>query len=201
MAHSEEFPSRTTASGMGRRTMLILAMAALGAALTGCALGEGSRKEVRMEISDDDIQKLVRLMDEERQTWIDGRFDPDARGAMEQAPDMTLFGPFGGPARTGGIAGAEGQRRANAAFQGGTGRCELVRAYTEGDLVVLLLNEFNEVKFTDRDEPHTWNLRTTQVLRREGGRWIRLHRHADPLDQRRTLEQTLALIDAPGAPR
>lgn len=185
---------------LARRELLALGTAALGAALTGCTLTLNSREERTVAITDDEIDALVRIMDDERQTWIDGRFDPDARGAMEQAPDMTLIGPFGGPARTSGAEGAQGQRRANAAFKGGTGRCELVRAYREGDLVVLVLNEFNEVLFEGRDEPHRWNLRTTQVFRREGDRWIRLHRHADPLDQRRTLDQTLALIDAPAIP-
>lgn len=38
-------------------------------------------------------------------------------------------------------------------------------------------------------------LRTTQAFRRDGDRWVRLHRHADPLLGRRSLEATLALLE------
>ena len=62
-----------------------------------------------------------------------------------------------------------------------------------GDLLVLVLMETNEVKFDGYDKPQPWTLRTTQVFRRDGDHWSRLHRHADPLIKRRSLQETLAL--------
>lgn len=56
--------------------------------------------------------------------------------------------------------------------------------------------ERNQVTFEGRAEPHAWTLRTTQVFRRDGARWVRLHRHADPLRSRRSLDATLALLES-----
>lgn len=55
-----------------------------------------------VETTDSEIRQLVDALDAERQPWIEGRFDPDAGGTMIQAVDMTIFGPFGGEAGTGG---------------------------------------------------------------------------------------------------
>jgi len=101
------------------------------------------------------------------------------------------------------MAGAGGaelearQRRMSSMFRGGSGKCELVRAIASDDLLVLVMIERNEVMFEGRTEPHSWTLRTTQVFRRERARWVRLHRHADPLLERRSLDDVLALSTSP----
>jgi ketosteroid isomerase-like protein len=64
---------------------------------------------------------------------------------------------------------------------------------TSGDLVVLVMIERSLVTFEGRTEPQPWILRTTQVFRRDGDRWLRLHRHADPLIHRRSFDETLAV--------
>lgn len=150
-----------------------------------------------MAIRDAEIQELVEALDAERQAWVEGRFDPEAAGTMVQATDMTIFGPFGGEAGALGPELAARQKRVNSSFRGGSGRCEVVRSIAADDLLVLVMIERNQVTFEGRTEPHAWTLRTTQVFRREGKRWIRLHRHADPLLSRRSLEATLALLESP----
>jgi hypothetical protein len=150
-----------------------------------------------MEINDSEIQELVQALDAERQAWIEGRFDPNAAGKMVQANDMTIFGPFGGEAGAGGPELQARQRRVNASFRGGSGQCEVVRSIAADDLLVLVMIERNQVTFEGRAEPHAWTLRTTQVFRRDGNRWMRLHRHADPLVSRRSLDATLALLESP----
>ena len=144
----------------------------------------------------DEIARLVDALDRGRDAWISGRLETTATDYMAQADDMIIYGPFGGeaviaePARQTGIA---------AQFHGGSGRCELVKAMAEGDLLVLVLLEHNTVDF-DGHPAHPWTLRTTQVFRRDGDRWLRLHRHADPLFHRRALPATLALARPPEAP-
>jgi hypothetical protein len=150
-----------------------------------------------MEIRDSAIQELVQALDAERQAWVEGRFDPDATGTMIQATDMTIFGPFGGEAGGGGPELAARQKRVNASFRGGSGRCEVIRSIEADGLLVLVMIERSQVTFEGRSEPHAWSLRTTQVFRRDGSRWVRLHRHADPLLSRRSLEATLALLESP----
>ncbi len=137
-----------------------------------------------------EIEELVAALDAERRAWISGRFEEAGGSHMTQAADMTIFGPFGGP------AGGPGPQQAKAAalFRGGTGRCELVKVIAEGDLLVLVMIERSLVRFTEDAAPRPWILRTTQVFRRDGDRWLRLHRHADPLITRRALAETLALL-------
>ena len=62
-----------------------------------------------------------------------------------------------------------------------------------GDLVVVVLIERNEVVVDGGDEPQPWVLRTTQVLKRREGVWVRLHRHADPLIDRRSPADIFAI--------
>lgn len=146
-----------------------------------------------MKVTDAEIHKLVEELDRERQAWIEGRFDPKSAGHMVQAHDMTIFGPFGGEAVSGGAELESRQRRMSSMFRGGSGKCELVRSVAADDLLVLVMIERNQVMFEGRSEPHSWTLRTTQVFRRDGARWVRLHRHADPLLERLPLDDALAL--------
>ena len=146
-----------------------------------------------MSIPQDEIDSLLDALDQGRQAWISGRLEWSASSPVQQHPEMTIAGPFGGPPIV-----ADPTRQAQIAaerFRGGTGRNEVVRVIAGDDLVVVIMIERNEVMFEGRSEPHPWILRTTQVFRREGGRWVRLHRHADPLIQRRGLDDTLALLE------
>lgn len=146
-----------------------------------------------MNVTDAEVQRLVEELDAERQAWIEGRFEPGAAGTLVQSVDMTIFGPFGGEAGSGGTELEARQRRIAASFRGGSGTCEVVSAIGADNLLVLVMIERNQVAFEGRTEPHAWTLRTTQVFRRDGNRWVRLHRHADPLLTRRSLNATLAL--------
>jgi ketosteroid isomerase-like protein len=137
-----------------------------------------------------EIEELVAALDAGRQAWIEGRVEETATTSMAQADDMTIFGPFGGELNVLG----PWQPKIAALFHGGTGRCELLKAFADGDVVVLVMLERNLVRFAEDAEPRPWILRTTQVFRRDGDRWLRLHRHADPLITRRALAETLALL-------
>jgi hypothetical protein len=152
-----------------------------------------------MPVTDDDINELVEAMDRGRDAFIHGGLEWEAPGVpMQQAEDMTIFGPFGGigPRGIAPVAVIETQKSLAARwFKGGTGDCELVRAFFEGDLAVLVMIERNEVNFEGHDKALRSVLRTTQVFRKQDDRWIRLHRHADPLAHYRDLDATLALLE------
>ena len=139
----------------------------------------------------EEIRGLLADTRRRQHEWIRG-----AEGATSdiQHPDMTIYGPFGGPARRMSEGGARAQRETRALFQGGTSEAQLVRAIESGDLVVLVLFETSMVKFAGREDPHPWTLRVTEVYQRTGDRWQRLHRHADPLARGRPLDETLALL-------
>lgn len=151
-----------------------------------------------MLVTDEDIEQLVEAMNRGRDAWIHGRLESEAPDyPVRQADDMTIFGPFGGIARGAApIAIPARQREMAAKFKGGTGYCELIRAFYEADLVILVMIERNQAKFEGHDEALPWVLRTTQIFRKEPNGWIRLHRHADPLVRFRDLDETLTLLES-----
>ena len=105
----------------------------------------------------------------------------------------TIFGPFGGPA--GGGSGLSERQAATAArFHDGTTELEVVQTVVSGDVVCLVMVERNMVRFDDDIELRRWVLRTTMLFRRDGEKWTMLHRHADPLIDRRDLQATLELL-------
>ena len=142
-------------------------------------------------IDDDDLAGLLALLDRGRQAWIDGDlgYGPDLDASQDD--DMTIFGPWGGEAGRGpGLA--DRQKAAARLFRGGTGTIEVVKTIISGNLVVVILLERNTVQ-VEGTEDQPWVLRTTQVFERRDDGWVRLHRHADPLIDRRTPAETFAL--------
>jgi hypothetical protein len=140
--------------------------------------------------SDPHIARLLEEVEAGQQSWIEGTGDTSP--LRSQHEEMTIFGPFGG--RRSGAAVGPGQAAVNAVFHGGASKVEVANVIESGGLVVLALWVTCDVRFAGREEPHRWNLRVTEVYERVGEGWVRLHRHADPLQGFRTLEETLALV-------
>lgn len=143
-------------------------------------------------ITDGDVRGLLSQLDDGRQSWIDGELGFGAGFDVDQDEDMTMFGPFGSVLRgTAELAGR--QDRAASLFSGGTGRCEVIKTIVSGEVVVVVQVERNEARVHGSHDAQPWVLRTTQVFERRGERWVRLHRHADPLIELRSPELTFAI--------
>lgn len=114
------------------------------------------------------------------------------------ADDFTLLAPFGGPAHHGFDKSPEYLARLSKLFRNGDAKLEVAQAYASEDLIVLVFIErgHGEVHGLQDQE---WPLRVTQVYRRDGSEWQLVHRHADPLSRRLTLERTAALARGEGA--
>lgn len=104
-------------SERSRRDVLVSAGVLTGAAIAATWSRPNDANAGPMKISESEIQELVAALDAERQAWIDGRFDPNAAGKMLQSTDMTIFGPFGGEAGSGGPDLHTRQKRVNASFR------------------------------------------------------------------------------------
>ncbi|MEP7026400.1 MAG: nuclear transport factor 2 family protein [Actinomycetota bacterium] len=77
-------------------------------------------------------------------------------------------------------------------FTAGEAQVELVQSYASGDLAVLVVLKHQHATVGGLpDQP--WSLRVTLVFRRDDGDWKLVHRHADPLVARHTLEQIAEL--------
>jgi ketosteroid isomerase-like protein len=141
--------------------------------------------------TDSDIGDLTRRSAEGNAALARGDID----GFLEQivhSKDYTLMAPFGG-APTRGLDTSRDSRAAMARFfKADTFDQEVVATYGSGDLVVLMTIERVRGKIGGLPDQH-WSLRVTQVYRREGREWQLVHRHADPLLKRITVEEAAAL--------
>ena len=104
-----------------------------------------------------------------------------------------MLGAFGGAAS--GPVLTAGQQAAASQFQSGSGTIEVLDGGRSGDIEPrLVMIERATVQFRQRRGSQRWELRVTEVFRRRSEQWHHVHRHADPLVERRGLDDVLALI-------
>ena len=139
-------------------------------------------------MTDDDVQRLIALVEQAQVEWVNGTFN-----SLFDLSEGTFFGPFGGPAM-GGPGFSDGQTAMASRFHDGTTELEVVSTLICGDVVCLVIVEHNTVRFEDETEARRWVLRSTMLFRQDDDVWTLLHRHADPLIDRRNLAATLALL-------
>ena len=139
-------------------------------------------------MTDDDVQELIARVEHAQTEWVNGTFN-----SLFDLSEGTVFGPLGGPA-AGGPGLREGLVAMASLFHDGTTEIEVVDTIICGDAVCLVTVERNNVRFEGESAPRRWDLRSTMLFRHDGGDWTLLHRHADPLIDRRDLAATLALL-------
>ena len=108
------------------------------------------------------------------------------------AADFTLMQPFGGPPSRGFDMSPVRMAEMARYFRNGKTDLELVQTYACEDIVVLVMIERQTAEVGGLPE-QDWSLRVTEVYRKAGSEWQLVHRHADPLVRRVTLEQAAAL--------
>jgi ketosteroid isomerase-like protein len=145
-------------------------------------------------MADDGVAGLIDTLEVAHGQWVNGSVHP-----IYDLTNGTVFGPFGGPA-VGGPGVSERQAAIAGEFHEGTSRFEVVRAFAAGDLVCVIAVEWGTTRFGDDPRERPWTLRTTQLFRQDEDGWTLLHRHADPLIERRDAEATFALAKATSRP-
>jgi ketosteroid isomerase-like protein len=155
------------------------------------ALADTGPRPVRETASAAAVADLVSRTDQAAKVLIRG----DVRAYVElvrHADDFVLMQPFGGPPGRGFDRRPEHLTELARFFNGGESALEVAQTYASGDLVVLAFVERQHGQvggLPDQD----WSLRVTQVYRRTAGRWELVHRHADPLVHRISVDQGAAL--------
>jgi hypothetical protein len=134
------------------------------------------------------VIELLERCRRDHHAWING----DGSGyALPE--DGTILGGIGGYG-FGGSATAERQEAVARQWRSGTGDVELLNAAVDGDIAWLAMIERGQVIFDADDAVQRWDLRVTEIFRRVGRRWERVHRHADPLVDRHSLAEVAALL-------
>lgn len=159
-----------------------------------CAPGDAGGSERRA--NDALVHQLLIASEDASRRWMNG----DSSGyasLMAHTDRFTIFGPLGGPSPVGWSDGfAKAQAAGAHHFHGRvSSTIELVQSYVSDSLVVLVKMERNKVRIADGTVPEEWDERSTEVYEREGSEWKLVHRHSDPLIERRSLAKTLDLLN------
>ncbi|HEX2503026.1 MAG TPA: nuclear transport factor 2 family protein [Miltoncostaeaceae bacterium] len=139
------------------------------------------------------VDRCHRALDE----FFRGNPEP-AKVLYSHLDDASLANPFGGVA-TGWRQVAETMERAASNYRDGeaTG-FETVAKYVTPDLGYTVEIERFRAKVGGTEEIASGALRVTSIVRREGGAWKIVHRHADPITTPRPAE---SVVQSSGAGR
>jgi ketosteroid isomerase-like protein len=137
------------------------------------------------------IAELVKGAEEKNAAFMRGDMDRWSKLARI-ASDFTLMQPFGGPASHGFDTSPKRLAELAQFFRNGETKLEVAQTYASQGLVVLVMIERQHAEVGGLPG-QDWSLRVTEVYRRDGQEWQLVHRHADPLVHRITLEQAAAL--------
>ena len=143
-------------------------------------------------MSNEEVEEFVGHAEEAADAWVRGDLGRYL-DLVHHAPGFTLLAPDGGPAsrhedRAGELASW------TSTFTDGEATLEHVATHTWGDTVVLSMIERQHGRVGGHPDQNL-STRVTHVYRREGATWLLVHRHADPLVARLTLEELGGLLN------
>jgi len=141
--------------------------------------------------TDDAVAGLVKRAEQKNAAFIRGDMASWSK-LVRIAPDFTLMQPFGGPASHGFDASPKRLAELSQYFKNGEAKLEVSQTYASDGLVVLVMIERQRSEVGGLPA-QDWSLRVTEVYRKDGSEWQLVHRHADPLVQRITLQQAAVL--------
>jgi hypothetical protein len=138
------------------------------------------------------VQRLLEEKNRNHLAWVNRQLATPGPGSGR---GFSLLNPFGGYAG-GDPEGAPAVREeALALFESGSdSSVELLQSFVSDDMICLVVIERAMVRLKGRDHLQPWVLRVTQVYRRDGDEWRSVHRHADPLIERQSLDDVLELM-------
>ena len=139
----------------------------------------------------DAIAEVVTLAAEKNAAFMRGDMERWSK-LVRIAPDFTLMQPFGGPASHGFDASPQRLAEMSRYFRNGKTKLEIAQTYSSGELVVLVMIERQTGQVGGLPE-QDWSLRVTEVYRKVASEWELVHRHADALVHRISLQQLSVL--------
>jgi ketosteroid isomerase-like protein len=171
------------APGLTRRAALA------AAAVAPLSIGPATAAEPVADLTARAAEKNAAFMRGDMQRWSE---------LVHIAADFTLMQPFGGPPSRGFNKSPERLAELARYFRNGKTGQEIVQTCASDDIVVLVMIERQTGEVGGLPE-QDWSLRVTEVYRKAGTEWELVHRHADPLLRRVTLEQAAVLARGLGA--
>jgi ketosteroid isomerase-like protein len=127
-----------------------------------------------------DFEQFMKQRVEAARAYTNGEAAPLGEITARQSP-ATFFHPRGGYRE--GAEAVWSQYESDACFfeDGSEGQFEIVHMAASDGLAYWVGFQRATARLRGRAEPVLFNLRVTEIFRREGGSWKLIHRHADPL--------------------
>jgi ketosteroid isomerase-like protein len=125
------------------------------------------------------FEQFMKQRDEAARAFVSGDPAPIGRVVAHDSP-ATFFGPMGGY-----VEGAEQvsstYARDSSHFESGDSRFEILHMAAGDTLAYWVGFQRATARLGESTEDIPFDLRVTEIFRREGGEWKLIHRHADSL--------------------
>jgi ketosteroid isomerase-like protein len=126
----------------------------------------------------DDFEKFMKRRSEAAGAYTNGDAGPLGRIVARSSP-ATFFGPRGGHTQGAEDVFSAYARDVEAFAPGGESRFEILQMGAAGDVAYWVGFQRATAKLRGNPNPVPFNLRVTEVFRKEGGEWKMVHRQAD----------------------
>ena len=133
-----------------------------------------------MSIEQADFEAFMKQRIAAADSYVNGNGKPLDAIASRLEP-VTFMPPSGGVQRGAGHVAERYLHDAGRFDEGSTNAIEVLQMNADGDIAFWTGFQRSKVKMKGKDEAMPFDLRITELYRREDGAWKLVHRHADPL--------------------
>jgi len=135
-----------------------------------------------MPADSEDFEQFLRQRQAAAGEYVSGNPEPLGRFVAQQLP-ATFFSPRG-DVTTGTREVWERYERDASSFSSGSQNAfEALDSAAAGDIAYWVGFQRSQANMRGEDRPVSFDLRVTEIYRREDGQWKLVHRHADPHKQ------------------
>ena len=127
-----------------------------------------------------DFEQFMKKRSEVALSYINGDPAP-LNGIISHHSPATFFRPSGDYYQDAEVVWSQYERDATSFESGSEGQLEILHMAVGESLAYWVGFQYATAHLRGRPEPVPFNLRVTELFRREGDSWKLIHRHADPL--------------------